>query len=64
MQKHNFFYTSKVWAKIILPEKVRKLDESNSGQNSVKGPQDPNSAKKCHQKARNRDLTHFCIKTA
>ena len=71
-EKDNIFYTNKVWAKNILPEKVRKLQ-----QNSIKGPKDPNSAKsakklhkvtkcaeKCHQKAQNCDITYFLDKTA
>ena len=73
MQKGNFFYTGTVWAKIISP----KNNKSNLRQNSLKGQKDPNSAKKakklhkvpkcakkCHQKAHNRNITHFCNKAA
>ena len=41
-----FFYTNMVWAKNILPEKVRNLDKSNLRQNSVKGPKDTNNTNK------------------
>ena len=48
--KRQFFYTNIVIAKNILPKKVRKLDNSNLQQNSVKGPKDPNSAENKCQK--------------
>ena len=64
--------------KYFTQNKCVNYDKSNSQQNSVKGPKDPNSggkmpkklhkiqkfAKKIPQKAQNRDNTHFLVKTA
>ena len=66
--KPNQFYT----------KKCINYDKSNLRENSVKGPKDPNSAKKmpknnmkfqnvlekCHQKTQNRNITHSLNKTA
>ena len=44
MQKHNFFTQAWFEPKIFYPKKFVNYDESNSRQNSVKGPKDPNSS--------------------
>ena len=77
MQKDNLFAQTCFEPKIFYPKKCVNYDKSNSRQNSIKGPKDPNSekndkklhkvpkcAKKCQQKYQNRDITHFLDKTA
>ena len=77
MQKDNLFTRTRFKPKLFYPKKCVNYDKSNSRQNSVKGPKDPLSAKKCqkvtksfkiivkcHQKAQNRDITNFLDKTA
>ena len=47
--KKQFFTQTWFEPKIFYPKKCVKYDKSNSHQNSVKGPKDPNSAKKCQK---------------
>ena len=46
MQKDNFFTQTWFQSKIFYPKKFVDYDKSDSQQNSVKGPKDPNSATK------------------
>ena len=46
MQKDNFFTQAWFQPKICYPKKCVNYDKSNSRQNSVKGPKDPNGTKK------------------
>ena len=45
-RKRQLFFTSKAWAKIILPKMCVNNDKSNLRQNSVTGPKDQNNPKK------------------
>ena len=47
MQKYNFFTQTWFEPKIFYQKKCVNYNKSNSRQNSVKGPKDPNNAKKC-----------------
>ena len=47
MQKYYFFFFTETWfePKIFYPKKCVNDNKSNSPEDSVKGPKDPNSAK-------------------
>ena len=49
MQKYIFFTQTWIESKIFYPKKCVNYNKSNSRQNNVKGPKDPNSAKKGKQ---------------
>ena len=76
-KKTTFLHEQGLSQNNFTQKKCVNYDKSNSRQNSVKGPKDPVSAKKCqkvtksfkmcikcHQKAQNRDITNFLDKTA
>ena len=61
LQKDNFFTQARLEPKYFYPKKCLSYDKSTSQQNSVKGPKEPNSAKK-NVKTRHKVLK--CAKNA